>query len=79
MVRGAKLRSCTPAERFTLTEEARRHLEKGGRFMTHAEGSGAILDQALDDVAEWLGFTDSHVYILALDQEGADIFKRATY
>ena len=43
-----------------------------------------IADQALTDVAEWLGFDvswgfDPYVYLAALEREEELIFERATY
>ena len=35
--------------------------------------------KALEDVAEWLGFERGNDYLVTLEREGPEIFKRATY
>ena len=34
--------------------------------------------EAMDDVAEWLGFADAYSYLDALVGEGSEIFRRAS-
>lgn len=57
---------------------------EGGRWWVYGlwrfYGRGAaVAEEALEDVAEWLGFNDTEGYLLALDREKATIFDRATY
>lgn len=53
-------------------------------FVAPAQGQSHLADQALADVAEWLGFDvswgfDPYLYLNMLEREEELIFERATY
>ena len=52
-----------------------------GTLTLYPDGNQAVAmcNDALNDVTEWLGFSNNGDYMHALDEEQEAIFQRATY